>query len=66
MKIGGLGLPSYRTFTVEELEEATNNFHSSTLMGEGAHGQVFASLLGCYFDQYKAKINSPHLLSFVS
>ena len=44
MKIGGLGLPSYRTFSLEELEEATNNFHSSTLIGEGSQGQVFASV----------------------
>lgn len=48
MKIGALGLPSYRTFLLEELEEATNNFHTSTFMGEGSHGQVFASALLCY------------------
>lgn len=41
MKLGGLGLPAYRTFSLEELEEATNNFNTSTFMGEGSHGQVF-------------------------
>lgn len=43
MKIGALGLPPYRSFSLEELEAATNNFDSSTLMGEGSHGQVFES-----------------------
>ncbi|XP_047980724.1 probable inactive leucine-rich repeat receptor-like protein kinase At3g03770 [Salvia hispanica] len=45
MKIGGLGLPSYRTFSLEELEEATNNFHSSTLIGEGSQGQMYRGQL---------------------
>ncbi|XP_057778856.1 probable inactive leucine-rich repeat receptor-like protein kinase At3g03770 [Salvia miltiorrhiza] len=45
MKIGGLGLPSYRTFSLEELEEATNNFHSSTLMGEASHAQMYRGRL---------------------
>ncbi|KAL1545959.1 putative inactive leucine-rich repeat receptor-like protein kinase [Salvia divinorum] len=45
MKIGGLGLPSYRTFSLEELEEATNNFHSSTLIGQGSRGQMYRGQL---------------------
>lgn len=45
MKIGALGLPSYRTFSLEELEEATNNFHASTFMGEGSRGQVYRGQL---------------------
>ena len=40
MKMGELGLPAYRTFSLEELEEATNNFDTSAFMGEGSHGQV--------------------------
>lgn len=40
MKLGALGLPSYRTFSLDELEEATNNFDTSTFMGE-SHGQVY-------------------------
>ena len=40
MKTGELGLPAYRTFSLEELEEATNNFDTSAFMGEGSHGQV--------------------------
>ena len=40
MKLGALGLPSYRTFSLEELEYATNNFESAAFMGEGSQGQV--------------------------
>ena len=45
MKTGALGLPGYRTFSLEELEEATNNFDTSAFMGEGSHGQVGRPLL---------------------
>ncbi|XP_010266686.1 PREDICTED: probable inactive leucine-rich repeat receptor-like protein kinase At3g03770 isoform X2 [Nelumbo nucifera] len=45
MKLGALGLPSYRTFSLEELEEATNNFDTSTFMGEGSHGQIYRGRL---------------------
>ena len=37
---GTFGLPGYRTFSIEELKEATNNFDTSTLMSEGSDGQV--------------------------
>lgn len=40
VKLGSLGLPGYRTFSLEELEEATNNFDTSVFMGEGSHGLV--------------------------
>lgn len=40
MKLGALALPAYRTFSLEEIEEATGNFDSSAFMGEGSHGQV--------------------------
>ncbi|KAL6223441.1 hypothetical protein ACLB2K_006828 [Fragaria x ananassa] len=45
MKLGALGLPSYRTFSLDELEEATNNFDTSTFMGEGSHGQMYRGQL---------------------
>lgn len=36
----GAALPPYRTFALEELQEATNNFDTSTFMGESSNGQV--------------------------
>ncbi|XP_020256024.1 probable inactive leucine-rich repeat receptor-like protein kinase At3g03770 isoform X1 [Asparagus officinalis] len=45
MKLGALGVPSYRSFSLEELEAATNNFNSSTFMGEGSHGQMYRGRL---------------------
>uniref|UniRef100_A0A5B7A3W3 Protein kinase domain-containing protein n=1 Tax=Davidia involucrata TaxID=16924 RepID=A0A5B7A3W3_DAVIN len=45
VKLGILGLPSYRTFSLEELEVATNNFDTSTFMGEGSHGQIYRGQL---------------------
>ncbi|KAK6928983.1 Leucine-rich repeat [Dillenia turbinata] len=39
-KLGALGLPSYRTFALEELKEATNNFDTSSYVGQGSCGQV--------------------------
>ena len=40
MKLGALGIPAYRTFSFEELEQATDNFDTSTFLDEGSHGQV--------------------------
>ncbi|XP_031380455.1 probable inactive leucine-rich repeat receptor-like protein kinase At3g03770 isoform X1 [Punica granatum] len=45
MKLGSLGLPAYRTFSLEEIEEATGNFDSSAFMGEGSHGQMYRGQL---------------------
>ncbi|KDP39660.1 hypothetical protein JCGZ_02680 [Jatropha curcas] len=49
MKLGTLGIPAYRTFSLEELEEATNNFDTSAFMGEGSQGQMYRGRLknGC-------------------
>ncbi|XP_042511276.1 probable inactive leucine-rich repeat receptor-like protein kinase At3g03770 [Macadamia integrifolia] len=44
-KLGTLGLPAYRTFSLEELEEATDNFDSSTFMNEGSHDQIYRGTL---------------------
>ncbi|KAF9599197.1 hypothetical protein IFM89_035656 [Coptis chinensis] len=41
MRLGGLGLPPYRTFSLEELERATSNFNTSSFLGEGSHGQMY-------------------------
>ncbi|KAJ4850293.1 hypothetical protein Tsubulata_036785 [Turnera subulata] len=45
MKLGAIGLPAYRTFSLEELEEATSNFDTSTFMGEGSNGQMYKGRL---------------------
>ncbi|KAL8483826.1 hypothetical protein ACS0TY_026495 [Phlomoides rotata] len=45
MKIGALGLSPYRSFSLEELEAATNNFNSSTFMGEASLGQMYRGRL---------------------
>lgn len=39
MKLG-TSIPPYRTFTLDELKEATNNFDVSTLISESLDGQV--------------------------
>lgn len=39
-KLGLLEVPSYRTFVLDELREATNNFDISNLIGESSSGQV--------------------------
>nr|XP_011463085.1 PREDICTED: probable LRR receptor-like serine/threonine-protein kinase At1g14390 [Fragaria vesca subsp. vesca] len=41
MRLPTLGLPPYRVFTLEEIEDATNNFDASNLMVEGSQGQVY-------------------------
>ncbi|XP_048137686.1 probable inactive leucine-rich repeat receptor-like protein kinase At3g03770 isoform X3 [Rhodamnia argentea] len=45
MKLGALGLPPYRTFSLEEIEEATGNFDTSAFIGEGSHGQMYKGQL---------------------
>ncbi|CAA0821446.1 Probable inactive leucine-rich repeat receptor-like protein kinase [Striga hermonthica] len=45
MKLGALGLPAYRTFSVEELKEATNNFNTSASIGDGSNRQMYKGRL---------------------
>lgn len=45
MKMEAIGLPSYRTFSLPELAEATNNFDTATFMGEDSHGQMYRGQL---------------------
>lgn len=63
MKLGALGLPAYRTFFLEELKEATNNFDESSLI-EGSHGQVmpfFFLLTPIVFLIYLTSMKLPYL-----
>ncbi|KAG6494968.1 hypothetical protein ZIOFF_042755 [Zingiber officinale] len=41
MKLAALGIPTYKSFSLEELEAATNYFETSSLMGESGHGQIY-------------------------
>ncbi|KAK2636327.1 hypothetical protein Ddye_031119 [Dipteronia dyeriana] len=41
MRSAAIGLPPYRVFTLEEIEDATNNFDPTNLMGEGSQGQLY-------------------------
>ncbi|KAJ7976430.1 Protein kinase [Quillaja saponaria] len=45
MKLGALGLPAYRTFSLDEIEEATNNFDTGSFIGEGSNGQMYRGRL---------------------
>ncbi|KAG4947093.1 hypothetical protein JHK87_043100 [Glycine soja] len=44
MKMGA-SLPAYRTFALEELKEATNNFDESSFISEGPRGQIYKGVL---------------------
>ncbi|GJT57986.1 probable inactive leucine-rich repeat receptor-like protein kinase isoform X1 [Tanacetum coccineum] len=44
-KLGTEGIPVHRLFSFEELKDATNNFHRSTLIGEGSTGKIYKGKL---------------------
>ncbi|KAJ6882452.1 inactive leucine-rich repeat receptor-like protein kinase [Populus alba x Populus x berolinensis] len=44
-KMGIQGLPACRSFTLEELKEATNNFNSSSILGDGSYGKLYKGIL---------------------
>ncbi|KAL1813394.1 hypothetical protein ACET3Z_023459 [Daucus carota] len=41
MKLGALGVPAYRNFSLKDIEDATNNFDTSTLLNEGSYSQMY-------------------------
>ncbi|OMO82406.1 hypothetical protein COLO4_23033 [Corchorus olitorius] len=45
MRSAAIGLPRYRVFSLEEIEDATNNFDSSNFMGEDSQGQLYKGWL---------------------
>ncbi|KAI3720250.1 hypothetical protein L6452_21163 [Arctium lappa] len=45
MRTAALGLLPYTIFTLEEIEDATNNFDSSNLVGEGSQAQLYRGWL---------------------
>lgn len=40
MRSAVIGLPPYRVFTIDEIEDATNNFEPENLVREETQGQV--------------------------
>ncbi|TQD71901.1 hypothetical protein C1H46_042573 [Malus baccata] len=44
-KVGTQGLPACRIFSMEELMEATKNFDSTALLGEGSYGRLYKGRL---------------------
>uniref|UniRef100_A0A0A9D336 Protein kinase domain-containing protein n=1 Tax=Arundo donax TaxID=35708 RepID=A0A0A9D336_ARUDO len=46
VKLGALGITSYRSFSLVELEAATNNFENSYLLGQDSHGEMYTGRLG--------------------
>ncbi|XP_047147712.1 probable inactive leucine-rich repeat receptor-like protein kinase At3g03770, partial [Vigna umbellata] len=44
-KLGAVGLPSYRSFSLEEIEAATNYFDTASLMGEDSYGKMYRGQL---------------------
>ncbi|KAL3682273.1 hypothetical protein R1sor_000295 [Riccia sorocarpa] len=45
MRIGVLSLPHNQIFSLEQLEEATDNFSENSLIGEGVRGKVYKGRL---------------------
>lgn len=45
MKLGALGFPPFRVFSMDELYKATDYFHELTLIGEGSQGKVYKGQL---------------------
>ncbi|XP_006650708.1 probable inactive leucine-rich repeat receptor-like protein kinase At3g03770 [Oryza brachyantha] len=46
VKLGALGIPPYRTFSMVELEAATDNFENSLLLGQDSFGEMYRGRLG--------------------
>ncbi|KAH7515895.1 hypothetical protein FEM48_Zijuj10G0075000 [Ziziphus jujuba var. spinosa] len=44
-RLPATGLPPYRVFTLEEIDDLTNNFDPSNLVGEGSQGKLYKGWL---------------------
>lgn len=44
-KLSSQGSPAHRSFSLDELKSATNNFDKSSLMGEGSTGKIYKGRL---------------------
>ncbi|KAK1393637.1 putative inactive leucine-rich repeat receptor-like protein kinase [Heracleum sosnowskyi] len=41
MKLGAVSAPAYRTFSLKEIEDATNNFDTCGFVDKGSYGQMY-------------------------
>ncbi|GMY15081.1 probable inactive leucine-rich repeat receptor-like protein kinase At3g03770 [Fagus crenata] len=53
VKLGTTGLPVCRSYTFEELKEATKNFDNSAFMGEGSYGKGMRHFVPYYSKESK-------------
>ncbi|KAK7286578.1 hypothetical protein RJT34_21666 [Clitoria ternatea] len=44
-KLGAVGLPTYRSFSLEEIEVATNYFDTASFIGEDSYGKMYRGQL---------------------
>ncbi|KAJ0111260.1 hypothetical protein Patl1_02991 [Pistacia atlantica] len=59
VKLGTQGSPVYRSFSLEELKEATSNFHSSSFLGEGSRGKIpLKFFTSSDFQLYKGRLEN--------
>ncbi|XP_020088179.1 probable LRR receptor-like serine/threonine-protein kinase At1g14390 [Ananas comosus] len=71
VRIGALEVMPYRTFTMEELEEATNGFDPSNLIKDNAKGQQYkgwlqdGSMVIVKCMKLKQKYSSPSLIQYM-
>ncbi|KAL9419486.1 hypothetical protein AB3S75_037280 [Citrus x aurantiifolia] len=68
MKMGA-SLPAYRTFTLDELKEATDCFDSSSFMCDASHGQIYKGKLTdgtlvAIRSLKMSKKSSPHMYTY--
>ena len=64
MKLGSLGLPQYRSFSLEEIEGATNKFDKSTLAQVSR--PITRSVNSCLNNPFLRMILRPSFMSHVS
>ncbi|KAJ8570569.1 hypothetical protein K7X08_037541 [Anisodus acutangulus] len=62
MKLGSLNLPSYRTFSSEELKVATNNFDAANFIGNSSDDQVINKNFMHHIEMM-SKLRHHHLVS---
>eukprot|EP00250_Pteridium_aquilinum_P013152 c21161_g2_i1 orf=70-2631(+) len=63
LKLGALGLPQFRVFSMDELYKATEYFHESSLIGQGSRGKVYKGQLDDGLLVAIKRLNKEHVSS---